>query len=345
MRFQFRFLVILCLVPTLGFAQTAGDAAADSGAVNAAPAAPLPVKHSPDGFPVLEDGTPIRLRLARTLSSAECKVGDRVDFTVVEPIILDGVAVVPQGGIAWGRISDAEHKRRMTRGGKLAVEITEVKLANAEKAKLRAVREAKGGGHTGVMGGAMVGTAIVVWPLAPVWLLMHGKEAKIPEGTEITAYVDGDRVYPVATTPAAPRAVAVPISASSPAVTQPAETPAPEMGAPDAAAPNATTPNGAGGEAAGPTAADSAAPEAAPTEAVPTDAAPVSTELTFTSSPDGAEIELDGAFVGNTPSTIGVPGGDHTIRMSKHGYQPYQKRLHTAGGTVTLHADLEAGGE
>ena len=63
-------------------------------------------------------------------------------------------------------------------------------------------KSGKGGGHTGVMGGAMVGTAIVVWPLAPVWLLMHGKEAKIPEGTEITAYVDGDRVYPVAGTPA-----------------------------------------------------------------------------------------------------------------------------------------------
>ena len=133
----------------------------------AAATAPLPVKYSPEGFPILQDGTPIRLRLTRTLSSADCKVGDRIDFEVEDPIILDGVTVIPQGSIAWGTVTDAEHKRRMTRGGKLAIEINEVQLANLQKAKLRATSEAKGGGHTGVMAGAMVGTAVVFWPVAP----------------------------------------------------------------------------------------------------------------------------------------------------------------------------------
>src|SRR6266436_10392085 len=45
---------------------------------------------------------------------------------------------------------------------------------------------------TQAMVGAMVATSLVVWPAAPLFLLMHGKDITIPAGTEITAYVNGD---------------------------------------------------------------------------------------------------------------------------------------------------------
>jgi len=89
-------------------------------------------------------------------------------------------------------VTEAQAKRRMARGGKLDVNIDDVRLADGEKAPLRAVKEAKGGGHTGAMTGAMVGTAIVFFPAAPLFLFMHGKDITIPKGTEITAYVNGD---------------------------------------------------------------------------------------------------------------------------------------------------------
>jgi hypothetical protein len=57
---------------------------------------------------------------------------------------------------------------------------------------LRAVQDAKGGGHTGAMVGAMVATAIVFFPAAPLFLFMKGKDIAIPKGTEIRAYVNGD---------------------------------------------------------------------------------------------------------------------------------------------------------
>jgi hypothetical protein len=57
---------------------------------------------------------------------------------------------------------------------------------------LRAVKDAKGGGHTGAMVGAMVATSLVVWPAAPLFLLMHGKDVTIPKGTNISAFVQGD---------------------------------------------------------------------------------------------------------------------------------------------------------
>jgi hypothetical protein len=69
------------------------------------------------------------------------------------------------------------------------------------------------------------------------------------------------------------------------------------------------------------------------------------TELTFISTPDGADVELDGAFVGSAPSTISVANGDHVIRITKKGYQPYEKTLRTSGGTVSLRADLDLAGQ
>src|SRR5712664_391117 len=101
----------------------------------------------------LEDGTPIKLRLTRNLSSADATTGDRVDFEVLEDIKVKDVIVVPRGGLALATVTEAQHKRRMARGGKLNVNIDDVRLADGEKAPLRAVKEAKGGGHTGAMNG------------------------------------------------------------------------------------------------------------------------------------------------------------------------------------------------
>jgi len=140
----------------------------------------------------LEDGTPIKLRLTRNLSSADATTGDRVDFDVLEDVKVKDVIVVPRGGLALATITEAQHKRRMARGGKLNVNIDDVRLADGEKAPLRAVKETKGGGHTGAMTGAIIGTAIVFFPAAPLFLFMHGKDITIPKGTEITAYINGD---------------------------------------------------------------------------------------------------------------------------------------------------------
>lgn len=151
--------------------------------------APPPKQPLPFG---LEDGTPVKLRLTRNLSSADDKTGDRVDFDVLEDVKVKDLIVIPRGGIAWATITEAQPKRRMARGGKLNVNIDDVRLADGEKVPLRAVKETKGGGHTGAMTGAMIGTAIVFFPAAPLFLFMHGKDVTIPKGTEITGYINGD---------------------------------------------------------------------------------------------------------------------------------------------------------
>jgi hypothetical protein len=130
--------------------------------------------------------------LSRNLSSADAKSGETVDFEVLEDIAVDDTTVITRGESAIGTVTQAEHKKRMARGGKLDLTIDYVRLVNGEKVALRAVRETSGGGHTGAMTGAMVATAIVVWPAAPFFLFMHGKDTTMPKGTEITAYVNGE---------------------------------------------------------------------------------------------------------------------------------------------------------
>lgn len=80
----------------------------------------------------------------------------------------------------------------MGRAGKLDLNIDKVRLADGERALLRAVKDTKGGGHQGAMVGAMVATSLIIWPAAPLFLLMHGKDVTIPKGTNVSAFVQGN---------------------------------------------------------------------------------------------------------------------------------------------------------
>jgi hypothetical protein len=53
----------------------------------------------------LEDGTPVKLRTARTISSADAHPGDTLDFEVLEDVMAKNTIVIPKGGIAWGTVT------------------------------------------------------------------------------------------------------------------------------------------------------------------------------------------------------------------------------------------------
>jgi hypothetical protein len=86
------------------------------------------------------------------------------------------------------------------------------------------------------------------------------------------------------------------------------------------------------------------------TSVSPPPAAPISSNsgmtanLNIESNVPGADIEIDGAFVGNTPSTVAVATGSHQIAVKKKGFTDWSRTLNVTGGTVHLSADLEAGG-
>jgi hypothetical protein len=78
------------------------------------------------------------------------------------------------------------------------------------------------------------------------------------------------------------------------------------------------------------------APIAAPVSPMPVAQASV----TIDSTPAGADIEIDGEFVGNTPSTLSVAPGSHQISVEKKGFTDWTKTLNVTGGTIHLNAEL-----
>jgi hypothetical protein len=147
------------------------------------------IVNSPESSSFLPEDTPVRLRLAQTISSATAKLNDKVDFEVVEDIKIGNIVVIPQGSTAIGTVTEARTKKSFGRSGKLNVNIDYVRLANGDKVSLRAVKGGSGGSHTGAMTGAVVATAIVFFPAAPLFFFIKGKNIVIPKGTEITAFV------------------------------------------------------------------------------------------------------------------------------------------------------------
>ena len=140
-------------------------------------------------------GTPVKLRLAENLTSASAKAGQQVSFEVTEEVDVQGIPVIPKGAQALATVTD-----RLTQEehGPAAANSTSTSIPSAsstgEKAQLRAVRDAKGGGHIGAMTGAMVATAVVFFPAAAPSLPLHPRQrtSSSPKGTEVTAFVQGD---------------------------------------------------------------------------------------------------------------------------------------------------------
>lgn len=284
-------VLVWLILSTVAVGQDATKPAAPNASTQQEPAEP-PVTGSnftsAKGF-VLEDGTPVKMRINRTVSSADAHVGDTIDFEVLEDVSVNGTLVIPKGGLAFATVTEAQPKRRMARGGKLDINIDYVKLVSSERAALRAVKDLSGGGHTGAMVGGIVATSLVFFPAAPFFLFMHGKDISIPKGTEITAYVNGDMKLDIAKFQPAP----------------------------------------AEQETA---ASESAAPAANSTSA----------KLQMESNPSSADIEIDGSFVGNTPSDVQVAEGDHTVTVKKAGFKDWERKMKvTAGSSVHLNAELE----
>jgi hypothetical protein len=68
----------------------------------------------------------------------------------------------------------------------------------------------------------------------------------------------------------------------------------------------------------------------------------VNAEMNITSNPPGAEVQIDGVFVGNTPSTLGVSSGDHVVTVTKRGFKAWERKVKITTGKIEIAADLEA---
>ncbi|MGA9993902.1 MAG: PEGA domain-containing protein [Pyrinomonadaceae bacterium] len=68
------------------------------------------------------------------------------------------------------------------------------------------------------------------------------------------------------------------------------------------------------------------------------------TAITVNSEPNGAEVYVDGKFESSTPSKLLLAPGEHTIRVTRPSYSPWERRITVElGAEKTLNAVLEGG--
>jgi hypothetical protein len=133
----------------------------------------------------LQDGTPVRLRLSRTVSSATAHVGETVDFEVTEPVIHQNYVVIAKGAVALGRVTKVDTRRRFGRAGALELSVDSVRLTDGRTVPLRATPEKGEGDMSGARKAATVAAS-------PVLVWVKGKDVTFEKGTETTAYISGD---------------------------------------------------------------------------------------------------------------------------------------------------------
>jgi len=68
---------------------------------------------------------------------------------------------------------------------------------------------------------------------------------------------------------------------------------------------------------------------------------PPKSELEIWSYPAGADIFLDGAYVGKTPYTETVPPGEHTVDLRKKNFAIWQRRIQSGPGKRRIGGNLE----
>jgi hypothetical protein len=195
----------------------------------------------------------------------------------------------------------------MGRAGKLDFSIDRVKSTDNQWIPLRySVTRKSGQSHAVRTGVITAGVAAVFWPAAPVILLMRGKDVVIDKGVAFEVFTDNNHLM------GAGGAVSQVASASA-------------QGTVPQQFNSATVP------------ANAALPAAAATAAVSGGSATV----TITSNVAGADIEVDGAFVGNTPTSLQLTGGQHRI-VVKSGDKSWDRSLQVnAGSTISVNATLK----
>jgi hypothetical protein len=264
-----------------------------SGIIVVAVALLAPARLAAQGATVkIPDGTPVRLALLDSLSSATNHADDVVNLEVTEEVRIGPVIAIPRGATARGHVVTAEPKRRMGRAGKLNFTVDYVKGPDGSNVRVRASSNRQGQDKTGTV---IIGSVLV----APVFLIMRGKDVEIPRGTAFNAYVDGDREVNLGGVGAGLAPAAAP---AQPVAAQPAPRSA-----------------------------------AAPVEVAAEDM----TTVVVKSTPDGADVTVDGKYMGSTPSTLRLAPGDHAIVIEKSGYKTWQRTMSVnPGGIVTIDATL-----
>ena len=151
---------------------------------------------SSDPLPMAEvkvpDGTEVEIQLKNTASGEELKVGDIVDFSVVRPVVVNGVTIIDKDAPARARITTAKKAGRWGHAGKLEWAMQDVQAIDGSRVPTRFTKRSIGDSKGGTVAVAAVATTVLLGPFGLLWGLKKGKPAIIPAGNRYSAFVSGD---------------------------------------------------------------------------------------------------------------------------------------------------------
>lgn len=149
-------------------------------------AQPMVVRQTMQAENMLRSGTPIVLTLSEELTTKgkNLRAGYRFRMQVAEPVMVNGMVVIPAGSPAIGEVTDIRNKGMWGKSGKINARLVSV---NVNGRNIRITGQFDDKGTTGTAG--VVG-AIAVLPIAGFFTT--GTSAKLPIGTTISGFIDED---------------------------------------------------------------------------------------------------------------------------------------------------------
>ncbi|CAN5275335.1 hypothetical protein BH20ACI2_BH20ACI2_01080 [soil metagenome] len=142
----------------------------------------------------IPDGQEFEVELSRNASGQDMKVGDIVDFSVTQPVIVNGVMIIEKGAPARAHITTAKQSGRWGKAGKLEWAMKDVMTVGGNRIPVRFTQRSLGDSKGGTVAVAAVATTILLGPLGLLWGLKKGKPAIIPAGNRYAVFVHGDTV-------------------------------------------------------------------------------------------------------------------------------------------------------
>ena len=142
----------------------------------------------------IPDGTLVEIEAPYTYSSMHFKPKDEISFRVVNPIKINGIAVIEQGATATGRIEKSKRGGHFGKAGLLLWTMESVTAVDGSQIPLRTTSVRLRGDSKGAkVATQMIITGALLWPIAPVVLLhgfKRGKDAFIPAGKRYEVFID-----------------------------------------------------------------------------------------------------------------------------------------------------------
>lgn len=177
-----------------------GQAVAAAQVVTPASAAPIAAPAMTSA--ILRVGTEVPLRLVEELTTKgkKLRVGDRFHLETSEPVMVQGVNVIPVGSPAMGEITDVRNKGMWGKSGHLSARILYVTV-NGRQIRLSGAFDDKG------VAGGVGAVAVSAIVFAPAGFFMTGTSAKVAAGSIIKSFVDEDVPLSMPAAAEAPMAV------------------------------------------------------------------------------------------------------------------------------------------